>query len=90
MYAGFVHHNLVLHDPAGALAARRTRTSPYPAALRRTIVRRFAWEAGFAVENAAAPAVLGAALERAGALVAAVRDRCGGLLTGAPGPPGPW
>jgi len=56
MYAGFIHHNLVLRDPAGALAARRARTTPYPAALRRTIVRRFAWEAGFAVENAAAPA----------------------------------
>lgn len=27
-YAGFVHHNLVLHDPAGALAARRAPTSP--------------------------------------------------------------
>ena len=51
---------------------------------------------GFAAEVAAVlgglvpdPAVLGAALERAGALVAAVRDRCGGLLTEAPGPPGP-
>jgi predicted nucleotidyltransferase len=156
MYAGFVHHNLVLHDPVGALATRRARTTPYPAALRRTIVRRFAWEAGFAVETAAAaaargdlvyvsgclfrsvaclvqvlfaldgrwflnekgavaeaaglpgappgfaaevaavlgglvpgPAVLGAALERAGALVAAVRDRCGGLLTEEAAPPGP-
>jgi len=69
--------------------------------LRRAIVRRFAWEAGFAVETAAAaaargdgglvpgPAVLGAALERAGALVAAVRDRCCGLLTEEAAPPGP-
>ena len=154
-YAGFVHHNLVLHDPAGALAARRARTAPYPAALRETIVRRFAWEAGFAVETAAGaaargdvfyvsgclfrsvaclvqvlfaldgrwflnekgsvaeaaglpgappgfasevaavlslvpdPAVLGAALERAGALIGAVRDRCGGLLTEEAPPPGP-
>ena len=59
LYAGFVHHNLVLHDPAGALAARRARTTPYPAALRRTIVRRFAWEAGFAVDTAAAAAARG-------------------------------
>jgi predicted nucleotidyltransferase len=59
MYAGFVHHNLVLHDPAGALAARRARTTPYPGALRRTIVRRFAWESGFAVETATAAAARG-------------------------------
>jgi predicted nucleotidyltransferase len=155
MYAGFVHHNLVVHDPVGALATRRARTTPYPATLRRTIVRRFAREAGFAVETAAAaaargdlvyvsgclfrsvaclvqvlfaldgrwflnekgsvaeaaglpgappgfasevaavlslvpdPAVLGAALERAGALIGAVRDRCGGLLTEEAPPPGP-
>jgi len=35
-YAGFVHHNLVLHDPAGALAARRARTAP----IRRRCARR--------------------------------------------------
>ena len=28
-YAGEVHHGLALHDPTGALAARRARTSPY-------------------------------------------------------------
>jgi predicted nucleotidyltransferase len=156
MYAAFVHHNLVLHDRAGALATRRARTSPYPAALRRTIVRRFAWEAGFAVETAAGaaargdlayvsgclfrsvaclvqvlfalhgrwflnekgsvaeaaglpgappgfagevgaalgglgpdPAALRAALQRAAALAAAVRDGCGGLLTEAAEPPSP-
>ena len=153
MYASFVHHNLVLHDPAGALAARRARTTPYPAALRRTIVRRFAWEAGFAVDTAAGAAARGdlfyvsggafrsvaclvqvlfalhgrwflnekgavaeaaglpeappgfaaevdaalgslrpdpgslrGALERLAGLVAAVRERCGGLLTGPDGP----
>jgi predicted nucleotidyltransferase len=51
-YAGEVHHGLVLHDPAGALAARRTRTSPYPPALRREVVRRYLWEADFAVTTA--------------------------------------
>jgi hypothetical protein len=35
------------------------------------------------------PAVLQAALARAGALVGGVRDRCGGLLTEAAGPPSP-
>jgi predicted nucleotidyltransferase len=29
-YAAYVHHNLVLRDPDGALAARKARTSPYP------------------------------------------------------------
>jgi len=51
-YAGEVHHGLALHDPAGALAARRARTSPYPPALRREVVRRCQWEADFAVRTA--------------------------------------
>jgi predicted nucleotidyltransferase len=55
-YAGEVHHNLPLHDPAGALAERQARTSPYPPALAATIVRRFLWEAGFAVDTAAGAA----------------------------------
>jgi predicted nucleotidyltransferase len=48
-YAGEVHHGLALHDPTGALAARRARTSPYPPALRRELMRRYLWEADFAV-----------------------------------------
>jgi hypothetical protein len=51
-YAGDVHHGLALHDPAGALAGRRSRTSPYPPALRREVVRRYLWEADFAVTTA--------------------------------------
>jgi hypothetical protein len=43
----------------GALAARKARTSPLPPLLRRAIVRRYLWEAGFAVETAAAPAARG-------------------------------
>ena len=42
-YAGEVHHGLALHDPTGALAGRRRRTSPYPPALRREVVRRYLW-----------------------------------------------
>jgi predicted nucleotidyltransferase len=30
IYAGEVHHGLALHDPDGALAERKARTSPYP------------------------------------------------------------
>jgi predicted nucleotidyltransferase len=58
-YAGEVHHNLALHDPEGALARRRARTSPYPPALARAIVRRYLWEADFAVTTAAGPAARG-------------------------------
>ena len=56
IYAGEVHHGLALHDPDGALADRQARTSPYPPALARTIVRRHLWEAGFAVTTAHGPA----------------------------------
>jgi predicted nucleotidyltransferase len=55
-YAGEVHHGLALHDPAGALAGRKARTSPYPPALRREILRRYLWEADFAVTTAAGAA----------------------------------
>ena len=59
IYAGEVHHNLALHDPDGALAERKARTSPYPPALRAEIVRRYGWEAGFAVETARGAAARG-------------------------------
>jgi predicted nucleotidyltransferase len=71
-YAAYVHHNLVLCDPAGALAARKARTSPYPAPLRRTVVRRFAWEAGFAVDTAAGAAARGDLAYVSGCLFRAV------------------
>ena len=51
-YAGEVHHNQDLHDPAGVLAGLRRRTTPYPARLRATILRRYLWEADFAVATA--------------------------------------
>ncbi|GLQ58160.1 DUF4037 domain-containing protein [Devosia nitrariae] len=41
-----------LHDPAGAFAALQSRVLPYPEALRRALVERFAWEARFALANA--------------------------------------
>lgn len=52
IYAGEVHHGLALHDPEGALAERQARTSPYPPALGQVIVRRYLWEARFAVTTA--------------------------------------
>jgi len=40
-----------LHDPDGRLAKLKAATSPYPAALREALVRRFEWEILFAIEN---------------------------------------
>jgi hypothetical protein len=41
----------VLHDPGGIIAALQARTVPYPAALGDALIRRFAWEILFAIEN---------------------------------------
>ena len=71
-YAGEVHHGLALHDPTGALAARRARTSPYPPALRRELVRRYLWEADFAVATAAGAAGRGDLAYVSGCLFRAV------------------
>lgn len=42
-----------LADPRGALAELRRAAAPYPPALQRALVERFAWEPGFALDNAA-------------------------------------
>jgi predicted nucleotidyltransferase len=42
-----------LHDPQGAVATLKTRTSPYPEALREALLKTFLWEVSFSVENAA-------------------------------------
>jgi hypothetical protein len=41
-----------LADPAGAVAALKARTSPYPAPLRAALLSKFQWEIGFAIDNA--------------------------------------
>jgi hypothetical protein len=41
-----------LHDPDGRLAKLKAATSPYPAALRDALIRKFDWEILFAIENA--------------------------------------
>jgi predicted nucleotidyltransferase len=41
-----------LWDPHDLVAAEKARVRPYPAALRQTIVSRFGWEIGFAIDNA--------------------------------------
>ena len=71
-YAGEVHHGLALHDPEGALAERQARTSPYPPALGEAIVRRYLWEARFAVTTAAGAAGRGDLAYVSGCLFRAV------------------
>ncbi len=41
-----------LWDPRGSVAALKAQTQPYPAALKRAIVGKFAWEADFALATA--------------------------------------
>ena len=72
MYAGEVHHGLALHDPDGALAERKARTSSYPPALGRAIVRRYSWEADFAVQTATGAARRGDLAYVSGCLFRAV------------------
>jgi predicted nucleotidyltransferase len=52
IYMGEAACARILHDPAGALAALRRRTTPYPAALAKALRERFEWEAEFALANA--------------------------------------
>jgi predicted nucleotidyltransferase len=40
-----------LHDPDGALAGLKPMTEPYPELLRQALIRRFAWEVLFSIEN---------------------------------------
>ncbi len=41
-----------LWDPAGVVARLKSRTSPYPAALRHALIERFGWEIGFSLDVA--------------------------------------
>lgn len=59
IYAGEVAHGRPLYDPTGALAALKRRAAVYPLALRRALVERFDWEAGFSLETAQKPAARG-------------------------------
>jgi len=56
VYAAEVFHNVPLHDPRGLLAELRALVDPYPHALAVGTVRRFLWEAGFALGTARAAA----------------------------------
>jgi hypothetical protein len=52
IWMGEVALGLPLHDPARRLARLKARSSPYPAALRHALIRKFQWEILFSIENA--------------------------------------
>ncbi len=52
IWAGEVALARPLHDPDGDIAALKSRTMPYPEALRAALLRRFFWEVLFSIENA--------------------------------------
>jgi hypothetical protein len=41
-----------IHDPQGVIVELKAMTSPYPEPLREALIRRFAWEISFSIENA--------------------------------------
>jgi hypothetical protein len=41
-------------DAGGIIASLKQRTSPFPRPLRQALIKRFQWEAGFAIDNAQA------------------------------------
>ena len=67
-YAGEVHHCRVLRDVRGKLASLKALVADYPAALKRSLTRRFLWEADFALETCRKPAARGDVFYVAGCL----------------------
>jgi len=59
IWMGEVALAVPLHDPNGALAALKAKTSPYPKPLGEALIKRFAWEPLFAIENAELAAARG-------------------------------
>ncbi|HSK83218.1 MAG TPA: nucleotidyltransferase domain-containing protein [Rubrobacter sp.] len=56
MYIAEVHHNLLLFDPDGALAVLKEQTVPYPPPLKSALIKKYLWEAHFALETSRKPA----------------------------------
>lgn len=68
MYMAEVHICVQLFDPGDALAPLKALTTPYPAELRRAIVHKYGWEAGFALTTTAKAAARGDVHHVAGSL----------------------
>jgi hypothetical protein len=65
---GEVHLCHPLYDPRGVVADLKALTTPYPPSLKKALIDRFLWEAGFAVETSHKPASRGEAFYVSGAL----------------------
>jgi len=59
IYLGEVHHCRMLHDPEGLLRELKSAVATYPPKLKRTIIEKHLWEAGFSLETAHKPAARG-------------------------------
>jgi predicted nucleotidyltransferase len=68
IYLGEVHHCQALYDPEGLLRELKTAVSTYPPKLKRTLVEKYLWEAGFSLEIARKPAARGNASYGSGCL----------------------
>jgi predicted nucleotidyltransferase len=51
IWAGEIALCQALHDPADIIAALKAKATPYPALLGEALIRRFAWEILFSIEN---------------------------------------
>ena len=58
-YLGEIHHAALLHDPEAVLGRLKERVVRYPPLLRRALVEKFLWQAGFALSIAPKPAARG-------------------------------
>ncbi|XXX74651.1 nucleotidyltransferase domain-containing protein [Sorangium sp. So ce134] len=67
-YLADIHDCRPLFDPAGVLAPLKALVTPYPQALRRALLDRFLWEAGFAIDTAKKAAGRGDAMYVSGCL----------------------
>ncbi len=79
IYMGEVALCKTQHDPDGALAALRARTTPYPEALKATLRQRFDWEARFSLENAEKSTARGDTIYIAGCVFRSVACLCQSL-----------
>ncbi len=68
IYLGEVHHCRTLHDPEGLLRELKSAVATYPPKLKRTIIEKYLWEAGFSLETARKPAARGEASYVSGCL----------------------
>jgi hypothetical protein len=59
IYLGEVHYCRALYDPEGLLQELKSAVATYPPKLKRAIIEKYLWEAGFSLETARKPAARG-------------------------------